>query len=116
MWRAAGRRFSFASATLRGHQLAGEERFSVEWHKDDDSVWYAPASSAARTAQRSVNAVFMKRPESRRVRRYEIYTVSRPATPLAWLTYPIVRLHQQKFARCSMRAVRQALQPLHPRV
>ena len=48
------------------------------------------------------------------VRRYEIYTVSRPATPLAWLTYPVVRLHQQKFARCSMKAVRQALHPCQP--
>ena len=37
--RAAGRRYTFASATVRGHQLEGEERFSVEWHRDDNSVW-----------------------------------------------------------------------------
>ncbi|KAJ3681939.1 hypothetical protein LUZ60_014512 [Juncus effusus] len=31
--------FSFGSGTLQGHLLAGEERFSVEWDKDD-KVWY----------------------------------------------------------------------------
>ena len=37
---AGGRRFVFATATVQGHQLRGEERFAVEWHKDDDSVWW----------------------------------------------------------------------------
>ena len=41
--------------------------------------------------------------------RYEIYTVSKPATPLAKLTYPIVRFQQRKFARCSMRAMAAAI-------
>ncbi|CAA6656050.1 unnamed protein product [Spirodela intermedia] len=31
--------FSFGSGTLRGHLLAGEERFSVEWD-DNDQVFY----------------------------------------------------------------------------
>lgn len=31
--------FAFGSATLKGHLLAGEERFSVKW-EEDDSVWY----------------------------------------------------------------------------
>lgn len=31
--------FAYASGTLHGHQLAGEEKFAVEW-RDDDSVWY----------------------------------------------------------------------------
>lgn len=35
----AGRRMAVAHSTLQGHALAGEERFSVEWHKQDDSVW-----------------------------------------------------------------------------
>ncbi|GAB4814132.1 hypothetical protein N2152v2_001178 [Parachlorella kessleri] len=34
-----GRRFSTALCSLTGHQLAGEERFSVELHADG-SVWY----------------------------------------------------------------------------
>lgn len=31
--------FAFGSGTLKGHLLAGEERFSVKW-EEDDSVWY----------------------------------------------------------------------------
>ncbi|MGE0606896.1 MAG: DUF1990 family protein, partial [Pirellulales bacterium] len=34
------RRFGFAYGTLPDHMERGEERFSVEWHRDDDSVWY----------------------------------------------------------------------------
>eukprot|EP00887_Chlorella_sp_A99_P000809 scaffold5.g809.t1 len=34
-----GRRFAVGLASLNGHQLAGEERFSVELHADG-SVWY----------------------------------------------------------------------------
>ncbi len=37
--RAAGRRYDFGQATCAGHGLAGEERFSVQWRRDDDSVW-----------------------------------------------------------------------------
>lgn len=66
-------RFVFATSTTRGHQLVGEERFSVEWHQKDNSVWY------------------------------EIYTISKPATLLAWVTYPLVRFHQKHFARQSLR-------------
>jgi Domain of unknown function (DUF1990) len=35
--------------------------------------------------------------------RYEIFTISKPATPLARLTYPLVRFHQRHFARQSLR-------------
>jgi uncharacterized protein (UPF0548 family) len=35
----AGHRLAFAHATLKGHQISGEERFAVEWHPHDDSVW-----------------------------------------------------------------------------
>ena len=37
--RPAGQQLKFAHSTLQGHALAGEERFAVEWHEDDDSVW-----------------------------------------------------------------------------
>ena len=35
----AGEHFMFGSATLKGHVLAGEERFAVGWNRNDDSVW-----------------------------------------------------------------------------
>jgi uncharacterized protein (UPF0548 family) len=38
--RAAVERFGFAYGTLPGHAERGEERFSVEYHSDDGSVWY----------------------------------------------------------------------------
>ena len=43
----AGRRFAFGQTTLKGHALAGEERFAVCWNKADDSVWWdlRPGSS-----------------------------------------------------------------------
>ena len=36
----ATERFGFAYGTLQDHVETGEERFSVEWNLDDDSVWY----------------------------------------------------------------------------
>jgi uncharacterized protein (UPF0548 family) len=33
-------RYGFAYGTLPGHVEAGEERFLVEWNREDDSVWY----------------------------------------------------------------------------
>src|SRR5258708_5698408 len=33
-------RYGFAYGTLREHGESGEERFSVEYHAEDDSVWY----------------------------------------------------------------------------
>lgn len=36
----ATERFGFAYGTLPDHVESGEERFSVEWNVDDDSVWY----------------------------------------------------------------------------
>ena len=35
----AGQQLKFAHSTLQGHTLAGEERFALEFHKEDDSVW-----------------------------------------------------------------------------
>lgn len=34
------RRFGFAYGTLPGHAARGEERFTVEWREDDDSIHY----------------------------------------------------------------------------
>ncbi len=36
----ADKRFGFAYGTLRQHAERGEERFSVEFHAKDQSVWY----------------------------------------------------------------------------
>ena len=36
----ATERFGFAYGTLQDHVETGEERFSVEWNLNDDSVWY----------------------------------------------------------------------------
>eukprot|EP00891_Asterochloris_glomerata_P002028 jgi/Astpho2/2028/gw1.00038.302.1_t len=74
-----GRRFTMAQSTLQGHVLAGEERFTLEWHQNDDSVWY------------------------------DIHVFSRPAKPLALLTYPLVRIQQQKFQKDSVSAVAAAV-------
>ena len=34
------RKFGFAYGTLASHVERGEERFTIAWHNDDDSVWY----------------------------------------------------------------------------
>lgn len=60
-------RFGFALGTLPGHILAGEERFCVEWHRADESVWYG------------------------------VSAFSRPNRILSRLGYPIVRQLQQRF-------------------
>jgi uncharacterized protein (UPF0548 family) len=58
----AGRieRFAFAHGCLRGHLLAGEERFSVEWDHSDDSVWWAAARAMALPP--GCRAAYMARP------------------------------------------------------
>jgi uncharacterized protein (UPF0548 family) len=33
-------RFGFAYGTLAEHAERGEERFTVEWNQEDDTVWY----------------------------------------------------------------------------
>lgn len=58
---------------------AGEERFAVEWRRDDDSVWY------------------------------DIFTFSRPGCLLARLSYPVARAQQRLFARQSLAAVAAAV-------
>ncbi len=33
-------KFGFAYGTLPGHVESGEERFQVEWNRNDNTVWY----------------------------------------------------------------------------
>ena len=69
------KRYRFAFGTLPGHVERGEERFTVEWHRADDSVWY------------------------------EVFAFARPAHPLASVGPPFLRLVQRRFAAASLRAM-----------
>lgn len=72
-------RFGFAYGTLPGHVEQGEERFSVEYHPEDNSVWY------------------------------DLLAFSRPRHILARLGYPISRQLQKRFARDSLKAMERAV-------
>jgi uncharacterized protein (UPF0548 family) len=65
----------FAYGTLREHGERGEERFTVEWRREDDSVFY------------------------------ELYAFSRPNHLIARLGYPLARRLQRRFARDSLQAM-----------
>lgn len=67
--------FGFAFGTLPGHSETGEERFTVEWRHQDDSVWY------------------------------ELLAFARPHHILAKIGSPFVRLTQRRFAKESQRAM-----------
>jgi uncharacterized protein (UPF0548 family) len=69
------KRYGFAVGTLPGHVERGEERFTVEWHATDDSVFY------------------------------ELFAFSRPAHPLAMAAPPLARLVQRRFARDSLQSM-----------
>ena len=69
------RRYGFAFGTLPGHVERGEERFTVEWHRVDDSV------------------------------SYEVFAFTRPVHPLAKVGLPFVRLVQRRFAAASLCAM-----------
>lgn len=71
-------RFGFAYGTLPDHAEQGEERFMVEWHHDDGSVWY------------------------------DILAFSRPSHTLARIGQPFSRALQKRFARDSKRAMAKA--------
>jgi uncharacterized protein (UPF0548 family) len=68
-------RFGFAYGTLAEHAESGEERFTVEWNRTDDTVWY------------------------------DILAFSRPRQMLAKLGYPLSRLLQKRFAEASKAAM-----------
>jgi uncharacterized protein (UPF0548 family) len=71
-------RYGFAYGTLPEHTESGEERFTIEWHEQDDAVWY------------------------------DILAFSRPQQLLARLGYPFARRLQKRFARDSAAAMRAA--------
>ena len=73
------RRYGFAVGTLPAHVERGEERFTVEWDRADDSV------------------------------SYEVFAFARPAHPLARAGPPFVRLVQRQFAAASLRAMAAAV-------
>lgn len=62
------RRSGFAYGTLPGHGASGEERFTVEWRRGDDAVFY------------------------------DLYAFSRPNHSLVRLGYPLARRLQRRFA------------------
>lgn len=66
------RRFGFVYGTLPDHVEIGEERFTVEWDLQNDSVWY------------------------------DILAFSRPRHPLVKLSFPLARRLQKRFAQESM--------------
>ncbi len=74
------RRYGFAFGTLPGHVERGEERFTVEWHRADDSVWY------------------------------EVFAFARPAHPLARAGRLFVRPIQRRFAFGSLRSMAAAVE------
>ncbi len=73
------KRFGFAYGTLPEHAESGEERFTVEWHQEDEAVWY------------------------------DILAFSRPRHLLARLGYPLARRLQRRFARDSTAAMQRAV-------
>jgi uncharacterized protein (UPF0548 family) len=72
------RRFGFACGTLREHAESGEERFTVEWRRNEDEVWY------------------------------DVLAFSRPRKMAARLAYPLSRQLQRKFAEASKLAMLRA--------
>jgi uncharacterized protein (UPF0548 family) len=73
------RRSGFAIGTLPAHVERGEERFTVEWHQRDDTVWY------------------------------DLFAFATPSHPLARAAYPLARRVQRRFARDSAQAIEDAL-------
>src|SRR5258705_2764235 len=67
------KRFGFAYGTLPEHVERGEERFTIEWNQQDDSVWY------------------------------DILAFSCPRHLFVRLGFPLARLLQKRFARESMK-------------
>ncbi len=72
------RSYGFAYGTLQDHAEQGEERFSIDWSIEDDSVWY------------------------------NILAFSRPRKWQARIALPLSRSLQKKFARDSLAAMTQS--------
>ncbi len=73
------KRYGFAYGTLLDHGESGEERFSVEWNGQDDSVWY------------------------------DLFAFSRPRAMAARLGYPLARWLQRRFREDSKAAMAKAV-------
>jgi uncharacterized protein (UPF0548 family) len=73
------KRMGFAYGTLMEHAESGEERFTVEWNRDKDEVWY------------------------------DILAFSRPRQMLVRLGFPLSRLLQNRFAEGSKAAMLKAV-------
>jgi uncharacterized protein (UPF0548 family) len=71
-------RFGFAYGTLPDHVERGEERFTIEWHREDNSVWY------------------------------DILAFSRPRHPLVRAAFPLARMLQKRFVNNSLSVMRAA--------
>jgi uncharacterized protein (UPF0548 family) len=69
------RKYGFAYGTLPGHMESGEELFSIQWRRDDDSVFC------------------------------DILAFSKPRHILARIGYPLSRMMQKRFAKDSLQAV-----------
>eukprot|EP00611_Tribonema_gayanum_P001391 TRINITY_DN1100_c2_g1_i1.p1 TRINITY_DN1100_c2_g1~~TRINITY_DN1100_c2_g1_i1.p1 ORF type:complete len:309 (-),score=29.94 TRINITY_DN1100_c2_g1_i1:611-1498(-) len=69
-------------STLQGHMITGEERFTVEWHAEDDSVWL------------------------------DLFSLSRGSEPLGRLCMPVVRPIQRAFFRDVCEGMLRRLQPV----
>ena len=74
----------FVYATLPEHAEQGQERFTVEWNRDSDGVFY------------------------------DILAWSRPNKVIAKLGYPFTRALQKRFARDSMQAMLRAVSGARP--
>ena len=68
--------FGFAYGTVGKHLASGEERFTVEYHHEDESVWY------------------------------EVYCFSRVNHWLSALAYPYLRFQQYRFRSLSANAMK----------
>jgi uncharacterized protein (UPF0548 family) len=73
------RQYGFVYGTLPDHAERGQERFTVEWRRDSDRVFY------------------------------DILAYSRPNKLFAKLGYPFTRALQKRFARDSMQAMLRAV-------
>lgn len=75
------REYGFIYGTLPDHAERGKERFTIEWNRDSNKVFY------------------------------DILAYSRPNKLLAGLGYPFARSLQKRFARDSMQAILRAVSP-----
>lgn len=72
-------KYGFAYGTLTEHGESGEERFSVEFHKQTNEVWY------------------------------DIFAFSKPNQMSAKIGYPLTRYLQRQFANASKEAMQKAV-------